>query len=347
VWLIACALGAPLAAPAAAEVPAGPRLTFIRGSVNAIDLVSADPTGGDQQPILSGDRHSRLLPSPISAPTWSGDGTRVAFTGLFRQDKTARFDLYEVAADGTGVSRIPRTAEGFEPVLSSDGRTLAFAREREWKERRSGRGQVTVFQGVSTWLVDLDSGTVRRVTPWKNGLEEYPSSFSPDGSTLLLTRNVGLRAARTTHRVLAMRLDGGGTRVIARGAGGAVYSPDGTRLALITIGKAKTVKTHSGSATFTPTELAVANADGSGLRELTHTKGFELEPSWDPSGQRIAYTQLPSAISEAAFLGFGDSIMEINADGSCRTKVLSGPRTIFFGATWQPGPGREAGPLAC
>lgn len=345
-WLFACALGALLAASAAAEIPAGPRLTFIQASDQRFALVSADERGGNQQVIVSGDRHSRLLPSPISPPTWSGDGTRVAFTGLFRRDATARFDLYDAGADGTGLSRIPQTADGFEPVLSPDGRMLAFAREWEKGGHQPGRGQ-TGFRGVSTWLLDLESGTARRVTPWRNGLSEYPSSFSPDGSTLLLTRSLGLRAPRATHRVLAMRLDGAGTRVIARGAGGAVYSPDGARLALITIGRTETVKTHSGSATFAPTELGVANADGSGLHELTHTKGFELNPSWDPSGQRIAYTQLPSGFSELAFLGFGASIMEINPDGSCRTKVLSDRRTIFFGAAWQPGPGREAGPISC
>jgi len=53
------------------------------------------------------------------------------------------------------------------------------------------------------------------------------------------------------------------------------------------------------------------------------------------------------ALGEARFLFAGDSIMEINADGSCRTKVLSVPKVTLFGATWQPGPGREAGPIAC
>jgi len=39
--------------------------------------------------------------------------------------------------------------------------------------------------------------------------------------------------------------------------------------------------------------------------------------------------------------------MEINANGTCRTRILSHPKVAFFGATWQPGPGREAGPIVC
>jgi hypothetical protein len=39
--------------------------------------------------------------------------------------------------------------------------------------------------------------------------------------------------------------------------------------------------------------------------------------------------------------------MEVNADGSCPTKILSIPRTAVLNPIWQPGPGREAGPIAC
>ena len=50
------------------------------------------------------------------------------------------------------------------------------------------------------------------------------------------------------------------------------------------------------------------------------------------------------------FLGppaYKEAVMEINADGSCKTKLLSVPSVTLFGAVWQPGPGREAGSIAC
>ncbi len=99
--------------------------------------------------------------------------------------------------------------------------------------------------------------------------------------------------------------------------------------------------------TFSPSELAIAAADGSGVTGLTQTRNLELAPSWDPSGERIAYILLSPVLGEASFLGAGDSIMEINSDGSCKTKVLSIPRSTLFGAMWQPGPGREAGAITC
>ncbi|HET7508570.1 MAG TPA: hypothetical protein VFJ53_09450 [Solirubrobacterales bacterium] len=304
--------------------------------------MNADPAGGDRRVVIGGKFDSRLLPFPFSPPSWSADGTRVAFTGLAQAGKKARLDLYTASADGAEITKLPGTRDATGAVFSPDGRMLAFTRERERNAQRPGRGEVTVFHSISIWLLDIGSGTVRQVTPWRNRLSAIPSSFSPDGTTLAISRDF-----RDRRSAVAVRLDGSGEAVLARNAGNPAYSPDGTRLALITLGKQRSIEGEGERLTFSPTELAVAAADGSGLTRLTRTRNLELSPSWDPSGRRIAYTLLTVALGEENFLGAGDSIMEVNADGSCRTKVLSEPRVTVFGATWQPGPGREAGPIAC
>ncbi|HWO83704.1 MAG TPA: hypothetical protein VNM38_07945 [Solirubrobacterales bacterium] len=327
---------------AAAEVPTGPRLTFMEAGDAGFRLISTDPGGGDRRVIVGGKLSSRLLPLPFSPPSWSADGTRVAFTGFEQAGRKARLDLYTAAADGTEITRLPGTRDAVGAVISPDGRMLAFTREREREARRPRRGEVTVFRSVSIWILDIGRGTVRQLTPWRNRLFMFPSSFSPDGSTLAISRE-----RRDRRSAVAIRLDGSGETVLARNAGEPVFSPDGTRLALITLGKPRTIERGGERLTFSPTELAIAAADGSGLTKLTRTRNLELLPSWDPSGQRIAYTLITAALGEDALLGAGDSIMEINADGSCRTQVLSVPKVSLFGATWQPGPGREAGPIAC
>jgi hypothetical protein len=38
--------------------------------------------------------------------------------------------------------------------------------------------------------------------------------------------------------------------------------------------------------------------------------------------------------------------MEVNADGTCLTRLLSIEVGNFYGSAWQPGPGRQAGPIA-
>jgi len=340
--LIACGFVALFVGSASAEVPAGPRLIFMEMGDGGFKMISSDPSGGDQRVMVGGNVTRRLLPFPFSRPSWSGDGASVAFAGLEPSGKQGRLDLYTAAADGSEITKLPGTRNGLSPVLSPDGRTLAFAREREREARRPRRGEVTVFHSTSVWLLDLDHGTVSQLTPWRNERFDLPSSFSPDGSTLAISRD-----QRHHPSAVAVRLDGSGETVLARNAIDPVYSPDGTRLAMTTIGTPRTIGRKGESLTFAPTELAVAAADGSGLTELTQTRNLELAPSWDPSGQRIAYTLLSPILGEAFFLGAGDSIMEINSDGNCKTKVLSVREVTLYGAIWQPGPGREAGAISC
>ncbi|HEX5592491.1 MAG TPA: hypothetical protein VFX35_03975 [Solirubrobacterales bacterium] len=346
VLLAASTLFALVAGGASAEAPAGPRLTFLRWDASQLGLFSADPAGADQRLIAGGGHKARPLPYPFSPPAWSGDGTRVAFTGVSPGKDDPRLDIYVAMADGSGLERVPGTRDGFYPVLSPDGQTLAFARKRERQASRPRRGEVTVFESIAIWLLDLRTGVVRQLTPWRNGLHQYPSSFSPDSSTLAISRDQRRHSRPTLRSALSLRLDGSASTVLARHAADPVYSPDGMKLALISTGATRTFESSDGKTTITSTEIAIANADGSGLTKLTHTSAVELEPSWDPSGRRLAYTQLPADGGKSE-LGFGDSIMEINADGTCRTRVLTYPKALLFGATWQPGLGREAGPMLC
>jgi Tol biopolymer transport system component len=328
---------------ASAEVPAGPRLTFMESGDAGFRLVSVDPGGGDRRVIVGGNRKSQVLPFPFSRPSWSGDGAHVVFTGLEQSgDRATRIDIYDAAADGTGVTQLSGTSGGLSAVVSPDGNKLAFARERDREVKSPRTDRVTDVRSASIWLLDIDRAAIRQLTPWRDGLLAFPSSFSPDGSTLAISRQW-----RNRHSAVAVRLDGSGETVLARNAGEPVYSPDGTRLAMTTIGKRRAIGRKGVTLTFSPTEVAVAAADGSGLTRLTRTRNLELAPSWDPSGKRIAYTLLTPALDVDSFLGAGDSIMEINVDGSCKTKILSVPRVTLFGATWQPGPGREAGPISC
>jgi len=293
--------------------------------------------------IVGGSQKGRVLPFPFGGPSWSGDGTHLVFTGIERSGNTsANFDLYAAAADGSDVIRLPGTADGLSAVVSPDGGTVAFAREREWDAKKPGEHGSTEARSVSIWLLDIDRGATSQLTPWRAGLSAYPSSFSPDGSILAISRQRGNR-----HAAVAIRLDGSGETVLAPNASEPVYSPDGTRLVMTILGKRRSIGRKGETLTFSPTDLAVAATDGSGLTRLTRTRNLELDPSWDPSGQRIAYTLLTPSLGEDLFFGADNPIMEINTDGSCRTKVLSLPKVTIFGVTWQPGPGREAGPIVC
>lgn len=225
---LACWCLALCAGSAAADIPPGPRLAFTEIGDTTFRLVSSDPAGGERQ-VIAGAKG--FLPFPFSRPSWSGDGSRIAFTALERVGKNTRVDVYTAAPDGNERTRVPNTRNGIGAVLAPDGRTLAFARERE-HETEPRRGKASTYRSVSIWLLNIDTGKVSRLTPWRNGLSAYPSSFSPDGSTLAISREW-----RDSYSAVAIRLDGSGETVLAHNAGEPIYSPDGSRLALTTIGR--------------------------------------------------------------------------------------------------------------
>ncbi len=123
------------------------------------------------------------------------------------------------------------------------------------------------------------------------------------------------------------------------------YSPDGSELAFVRLKNRgrlrKLIPLYGG-------DLFVSASDGSNVRRLTYTPGKrEASPSWDPSGQRLAFTQFPSKRTLEAFAGIGSAILEINQDGTCRHRLLFTYGLSYTGAEWQPGPGRGAGRIAC
>jgi len=293
---------------------------------------------------------------PFAGPSWSPDGARLAFTALTGQTNTRyssypRLMLALIGVDGGRAEPLPSTAGGYGGVFSPDGQSIAYAKDRRRQRPNDRGGADTVYESTSIWLVDLTTGKSRQLTPWRNHLVQVPSSFSPDGTRLAFTRVSGDKPPEA----LAMEFNGSADTVLARNAQDPVYSPDGSKIAFTRGPLKKKVVREKGedyssvSVTYARlTDIYVRDASGGGLRRITNTKGAtELMPRWDPSGQRLAYTMLKPLQSESAWFGFGDAVMEVNADGSCPTKVLSERVSVLYAATWQPGPGREAGPIVC
>jgi Tol biopolymer transport system component len=322
-------------ASGAVEVPAGPRLALMRLNESSFELVTVDPSGSRQQVVNDG--RGSITPFSTSPPGWSADGSRLAFGGI-SGDNDFRLDVYVQRVDGSGVSLVPGTRNGSHPLLSPDGHTVAFSRFKPGKaDKKQTRG--TEF---AVWLADLQGGVVRRITPYGQHVSDVASSFSSDGSTLLLTRTVegGAPAA------VSIDLSRGRAAVIARRASDPVYSPDGTQIAFERVPRQTLRKGGSNRHLFT--DLYVTRADGSGIRRLTKTgKTAEVRPSWDPSGQRLAYLAVAGSVGEGDFPFPEGSLGEINVDGTCRTEIPTTPDPRITGAVWQPGPGREAGPISC
>lgn len=335
-----------LAASAAmAAAPAGPRLAVVRASKSGLELLSVNPGGGRPVRLAGGGRRARPYVDFFSSISWSSDGERVGFVGItgFRNgdDHEAIRKVFTVPAEG-GDPRAIRGTEGADgPVFSPDGRTVAFTRriERETPTTVGGKPYPQGFDGTSIWTVDIPTGTRRQLTPWSDEDTYTASSFSLDGSTLLATHEGPLLIE---PEPVALDVDGSGSRRIFSDGGAPMYSPDGTRIAFV-----RATMAYEGNSEGS-TDLYVVNSDGTGIRRLTHTPGrSELFPSWDPSGERLAYVRFSAAGTEVAAFGVGDALMQVNADGTCKTKIASSPRMAFWAVAWQPGVGRGAGRIEC
>ncbi len=328
------------ASTADAGVPEGPRIAFTEESLETrvAHLRTAAADGTDIRPLGNARSAARAELIPEFPVAWSPDGGRLAVAGFH----AGSIRIYIASVAGGGFKLVPGSAGAILPTFSPDGRTLAFTVSRPEFGSLIATDSGDDFESTSIWAVDLVTGKRRRLTPWRDGLSYSGSSFSPDGSTLLTTRVDDRRS--DDPEVVALDLSSGRTHLILDRGALPVYSPEGSRIALLRLHEGTVGRRGSNRDIETTADLYVANADGSDLRRLTRSPStFELWPSWDPSGERIAYTDVPSESTRQR----PSSIAQINADGSCRSTLLRRRDSNLSSAAWRPGPGREAGRIGC
>lgn len=323
-------------APAASRPADGPRLAITALTSfqpRGLSVRTVVPDGSAQRLLLRGSRRG-IQPNPLSSANWSPDGTWLYFAG----SQGRRSGIYKLRADGTGLRFLRGTWSGSNPVLSADGRKLAFTRAR------LGGGPLGV--SASVWVGRASGGGAFRLTPWR-GIELVPTSFAPDGSALAVTHSDLIRGKSTV--LLYGPKKNGPIKVLARQASDAAFSPDGTRIAIV-----RHTPSRRGFLRFAvDKDLRILNADGSPSSRVTRTNGVaETRPSWDPSGERLAFNAFRNSknVFDAIFDGllpFGNSVVEVNADGTCRRKIMTLRDAILRAGSWQPGPDRAAGRIEC
>ncbi|HET7453902.1 MAG TPA: hypothetical protein VFJ76_00085 [Solirubrobacterales bacterium] len=300
--------GMPL--PVQAATPEGPQITVLADGFEVEgrrDIVALGPNGESPQGLIKEAGWSGL--------SWSADGSRLAF-GAFGEWNGEVAAVAE--ADGPSIRFFRRAPlVGDHPVMAPDGQTVAY-----WYKN-------------AVWLLNVESGALRRLR-----VDFEPSSFSPDGSKLAGT--VGFAPAEA----VAVDLRTGHVSVLARDASEPVYSPDGSEVAFIRWKNWRRSWVDDGSPPID--ELRVTRV-GTFPRSRLLRRSHKLLawPSWDPSGQRIAFIRTRVVENGYDDPMKGDALMAINADGTCLKKVYTDRETTLLSAAWQPGSGREAGQISC
>ncbi|HSK16895.1 MAG TPA: hypothetical protein VK915_12105 [Gaiellaceae bacterium] len=213
-------------------------------------------------------------------PTWSPDGSRIAFTS----GRDGDYELYVVSASGGAPARLTRNSRpDVEPAWSPDGRRIAFT------SRRGGN--------VDVYVLTLAGGKVTRMTRSPR-VEAFPS-WSPDGRRIafwgkgsgdaeLYFVDVGTRRVRQVTRNQAPDYD-------------PAWSPDGEKL--VFSGRRK--------GTW---DIFTMDEGGGRLRNLTRDKTPDAWPDWQPRCHLTGSEDGPSTLvgtdapELVCSLGAGDTV---------------------------------------
>jgi Tol biopolymer transport system component len=328
---------------ARAAVPGEPRLAVQVSrpfpDLSAIETVG--PKGEDPRLLIGGEGDGVVRPN-LSRPAWSPHGSLLAFTSSRGEYSPVP---YVIGSEGGKPRMVSKTTPISEPIFTPDGRWLTFLELRVVKghfERPRARYGVVVDWAI--WKMSLDGKRFRKVTGWKRRQQLTPTSYSPDGRYLAAER-----FNRHGEAAVVIDLKTRKVRVVARDAEEPMFSPDGSRIAFVRT-TTRPPQEPEGNRRPGSSALLVIPASLEGKpKRIAQVKGGLSWPSWDPSGSRIAFTTLNGG---ERFLGStparGNSVMQVNADGTCLGTLLSiDGRGSYEGVAWQPGSGRGAGPIAC
>jgi TolB protein len=214
-----------------------------------------------------------------------------------------RNELLVVNADGSGQRTLARHAALAAPTWSPDGRRVAY--QSAWSVDGLPGIHVVDADGTGDTLVARGFGPV----------------WSPAGERLAFSSR---RDAASD--IYVVNPDGSGERNLTRNTPGSaqypVWSPDGRKVAYVS-----DLMSHQGNGGFVGDCLCylfVANADGSGLRSLTHGRlgspmrdaVHDITPDWSADGRTIRFGHLL-----------------VNADGSGRQVTQ---RFVPMEGTWSP-----------
>jgi Tol biopolymer transport system component len=329
---------------------------------SALSIWTMNPDGSSPTRLTDGTVRGGNLPIFTHVyddrPTWSPDGTKIAFTSNRHCGGPNSVDcgrsIYVMNADGSNVKRI--LVDGIQETLpeigslswSPDGTRFAFDAGAHFvvePARPSTNIYVVNSDGTNTTKLTQDSIDVY------NG---YPT-WSPDGSQIAYQSN------RTDpngghSRNWVMNADGSNQRKITEMHNTSnplfyydlepAWSPDGTKILFV------------GSRDFNGTrdcfnvnclEMFVVNPDGTNEQQLTNDQnrgGLQFLPRWSPDGTKIVFSvDLGTVDDNRKNIDRGRAIIVMNADGSNQVNVsnrgkydFNTTEYVFFdvSADWQP-----------
>ena len=319
-----------------------PRAVGLVPAIAALAVLLACSRAPVPEPVVvdpePGERHLRSIRQLTfggnnAEAYFSSSGDRLIFQRQERIDSGCD-QQYVMNVDGSGLRRVSnglgRTTCGY---FYDGGRRILYSSTFEHSPEcpppaDRSQGYVWPLGRFEIYSARADGSELRRLTT--NDAYDAEATVSPDGDRVVFTST-----RDGDIELYTMNVDGSDVRRVTRRLGydgGAFFSPDGRRL----VWRAMYPETASDTADYlrllqqrlvrpSRLELWVANADGSGARQVTQLGGANFAPYFHPDGRRIIFASNQPDPRSRNF-----DLYMVNLDGTGLERVTTSPEFDGF-----------------
>jgi Tol biopolymer transport system component len=232
------------------------------------DIYAMNPDGSGVTPLAA-------AAGLDEQPSWSPDGSKIAFASARNNSKGSGLDIYVMDANGANVRQLTSASnDDTAPSWSADGSKIAF------QSKRDGNPEIYVMNNDGTGQRRLTFNTTQDAEP----------AWSPNGQkiTFLSNRN-------GTLNVWVMSSNGSSQTPLT-----ATTQPDSTPSFSPTDGTKILFASKRGDAKGTVFDLYTIDltSPSSSLVRLTNSKAGDFEPTWSRDGTKVAFTSVRSGNQE-------------------------------------------------